>query len=157
MVTNNYFLIFNSHFDRDKGLDKGRLSICSIENGTLDIWVARSSHATKQYAESFHERGGYLPPEYRVPDITNWYVETKPIDLRKHKGVAGNFYKITPFEVTTDKGGKRGDFGIHLDANVPGSMGCIVLNKKRFAEFESWMKRLEQDKIPQISLFVRYS
>ena len=157
MSTRDYFLIFNSHFDRDKGVDQGRLSICSLKRGTLDIWIACSSHATKQYHESFHERGGYLPPEYRVLDISNWYVETKPIDLRKHKGVAGNFYKILPFEVTTDKGGKRSDFGIHLDANVPGSLGCIVLDKKRFANFQTWMHILIQNKIKKIPLFVRYS
>lgn len=157
MDTNSYFLIFNSHFDREKGVDQGRLSLCSWENGTLDIWVACSSYATKQYAESFHERGGYLPPEYRVPSINNWWVESKPIDLRQHKGVAGNFYKILPFEVTTDKGGKRSDFGIHLDANAPGSLGCIVMNKKRFAEFESWMKVLKGQAIKRIPLFVRYS
>lgn len=157
MVTNNYFLIFNSHFDRDKSIDEGRLSICSLENGTLEVWIARSSHATKQYRESFHSRGGYLPPEYRVPDLTNWTVSTVPIDLTKHRGVAGNFYKITPFEVTTDLGGKRSDFGIHLDANAPGSMGCIVLSKKRFGEFEAWMKILENETITKIPLFVRYS
>ncbi len=153
----SYFLIFNSHFDRDKGCDQGRLSICSLKKGTLDIWFACSSHSTKQYAESFHERGGYIPPEYRVPGIDNWFVETNPIDLRKHKGVQGNFYKILPFEITTDKGGKRGDFGIHLDANLPGSLGCIVMNKKRFAEFESWMKIVSKDKIKTIPLFIRYS
>ena len=157
MANNNYFLIFNSHFDRDKGCDQGRLSICSLENGTLDIWIACSSHTTKQYHESFHERGGYLPPEYRVPSLANWEVETSPIDLRKHKGVAGNFYKILPFEIVTDKGGKRGDFGIHLDANAPGSLGCIVLDKKRFADFESWMRTIRKDKIKQVPLFVRYS
>lgn len=157
MATNNYFLIFNSHFDRDKGVDQGRFSICSLENGTLDIWVACSSHSTKQYHESFHERGGYIPPEYRVPGIENWFVETDPLDLTKNKGVAGNFYKITPFEVTTDKGGKRGDFGVHLDANYPGSLGCIVMNKKRFGQFESWMRILRKEKIKRIPLFIRYS
>jgi hypothetical protein len=35
-------------------------------------------------------------------------------------GVRGNFYKITPFEVTTNQGAVRGDFGVHLDANAPG-------------------------------------
>lgn len=153
----NYFLIFNSHFDRDKNCDQGRLSICSLEKGTLDIWIACSSYKTKQYPESFHERGGYLPPEYRVPSINNWEVETNAIDLRKHEGIQGNFYKILPFQVTTDKGGKRGDFGIHLDANAPGSLGCIVMDKKRFAEFESWMKILRKEKIETIPLFVRYS
>ena len=46
------------------------------------------------------------------------------------KGVEGSFYQILPFEVPTD-GAIRGDFGIHFDANVPGSLGCIVLTTQR--------------------------
>ena len=157
MDTDNYFLIFNSHFDRDKGVDQGRLSICSMAQGTMSIWVACSSYATKQYHESFHERGGYIPPEYRVKNLNNWEVETTPIDLTSHKGVKGNFYKILPFQVVTDKGGIRSDIGIHLDANMPGSMGCIVMTKPRFTDFESWMKKLNDKKIEKIPLFVRYS
>jgi hypothetical protein len=64
------------------------------------------------------------------------------------KGVEGNFYKINPHEVKTDKGGVRGDFGIHLDANVPGSMGCIVMDRKNFDGFEKRMKSLSLNELP---------
>ena len=156
-MTNDYFLIFNSHFDRDKGLDQGRLSLVSLYAGTLHIWRAVSSYSTKQYPESFHERGGYLPPEYRVPSINNWTVDTRPVDLTHVKGVSGNFYRILPFEVKTDKGGVRSDFGIHLDANAPGSMGCIVMNQTRFEAFEAAMTGLRNNSIFVIPLYVRYS
>ncbi len=156
-MVNDFFLIFNSHFDRDKGLDQGRLSLVSLYAGTLNIWLAASSYSTKQYPESFHELGGYLPPEYRVPGLSNWSVDTRPVDLTSVKGVAGNFYRILPFEVTTDKSGKRSDFGIHLDANVPGSMGCIVMSKNRFAHFETAMTTLRNNNIFKIPLYVRYS
>ena len=154
---NEYFLIFNSHFDRDKGLDVGRLSICSIESGTIQIWMAASSHSTKQYPESFHERGGYLPPEYRVPGLNNWTVDTRPVDLTHVKGVEGNFYRIEPFEVQTDRGTTRSDFGIHLDANAPGSLGCIVMSGDRFSSFEQWMKTLRMNSCKKLPLFVHYS
>ena len=156
-MVNDYFLIFNSHFDRNKGLDQGRLSLVSLYAGTLDIWLAASSYSTKQYPESFHERGGYLPSEYRVPGLKNWTVDTRPVDLTHVKGVAGNFYRIAPFEFKTDKGGKRSDFGIHLDANVPGSLGCIVMNEKRFADFEGAMTGLRNNDIFTVPLYVRYS
>lgn len=156
-MTNDYFLIFNSHFDRDKGLDQGRLSLVSLYAGTLEIWIAASSYSTKQYPESFHARGGYIPPEYRVPSLNNWTVDTRPIDLTHVLGVGGNFYRILPFEVKTDKGGIRSDFGIHLDANVPGSMGCIVMSQDRFNFFEAAMTGLRNNNISSIPLYVRYS
>lgn len=151
-----HFLVFNSHFDRDKGLDQGRLSLCSSDDGTIHIWRACSSYSTKQYRESFHERGGYIPPEYRVPALNHWRVETTPVNLSHVKGVAGDFFRILPFEVTTDKGGKRSDLGIHLDANAPGSMGCIVMDYKRFNFFKQamvQMKRLTKE----LPLYIRYS
>ena len=153
----DYFLLFSSHFDRDKGLDWGRLSLNSLSYGTVDIWIATSSHATKQGAESFHYRGGLLPPQYRCPQLKNWFVETNPLPLPTTKGVEGNFYRICPFEVTTDRGGKRSDFGIHLDANNPGSMGCIVMDKLRFSNFELRMLRLKKTGLLAVPLFVQYS
>ena len=151
------FLLFTQHFDRDPGQDYGRLSINGLSDGTTHIWKATSSHATKQHAESFHERGGLLPPQYRVPNLKNYTVNTKPIDLRHNKGVAGNFYQISPFAVKTDKGGERSDFGIHLDANVEGSLGCIVMDAIRFQQFEQAMTKLRNAGVASIPLFVQYS
>ena len=150
-------LFFNSHFDRDTGLDYGRFSLGSLSEGTKEIWVAASSYGTKQFPESFHYRGGFLPPEYRVPGLKNWWFKTSPISMPHVKGVAGNFYQILPFQVHTDKGGVRGDFGIHLDANAPGSLGCIVMSKDRFTQFESWMTKLRSSGVERVPLFVRYS
>lgn len=128
MSDHDYFLLFSSHFDRDAGLDMGRLSLNSLIRGTLKIWLASSSVSTKQGSESFHVSGGYIPPQYRVPGLAKWMVNLLPIPLDHIKGIDGNFYRIDPYEVTTDRGGKRSDFGIHKDANVPGSMGCIVMS-----------------------------
>ena len=153
----SYFLFFSSHFDRDRGLDQGRLSLNHLINGTIDIWVASSSYQSKQYSESFHERGGYLPPQYRIKNLKNYQVTTKPIDLTHTKGVRGNFYQILPYEVVTDKGGQRGDFGIHLDADYPGSLGCIVMNQKRFSQFEEHINYLRKLNLQTIPLFVQYS
>jgi len=151
---NTPFLIFSMHFDRDKGLDYGRLGLWS-DKGCLKIWTATSSYATKQYSENFHERGGMLPPPYRCKNLPFYTVATKPIPLPNVKGVEGNFYKINPHQITTDKGGIRGDFGIHRDANVPGSFGCLVMNSERFQDFENEMKKLSN--FSTIPLFVQYS
>lgn len=156
-----YFLIFSLHYDRDSGLDWGRLSFNWIEieaenSRTLNCWQATSSTATKQGLESFHQRGGLIPPQYRVPGLGAWRVRTAPIAMPNVRGVEGNFYKIEPFEVLTDKGSARGDFGIHLDANAPGSLGCIVLSADRFEEFQKKMDAIAAE-YPLIPLFVQYS
>ena len=154
----DYFLVFNQHFDREKGLDWGRLSLNTLNPAkTVTVWTATSSINTRQQPESFHQRGGVIPPQYRC-GIPCWTVDLKPIPMPQVKGVEGNFYKINPHQVTTDKGGVRGDFGIHLDANAPGSMGCIVLNSLNFDNFETIIKTvdtaIDADSIP---LFVFYS
>jgi hypothetical protein len=150
------FLVFNQHFDRDYGLDWGRLSLNQLNpDKTLKIWTATSSVANLQKPEDFHQRGGIIPPHYRC-GIPCWTVKTAPISMPTIKGVEGNFYKIDPHIVTTDKGAKRGDFGIHRDANVPGSMGCIVLSDDRFKDFEAAMRSIKNLN-PSIPLFVFYS
>lgn len=158
--TVSYFLIFSMQFDRDKGLDFGRLTLNSVSNSkgrTHEVWVATTSTSSKQGPEDFHQKGGLIPPQYRVPSLEAWSVELNPIPMPSVKGVEGNFYKINPHIVTTDKGGVRGDFGIHLDANSPGSLGCIVMDKNRFNDFEKEMKRLRGLGFSSIPLFVQYS
>ena len=157
MTTNDYFLFYSQHFDRDKGLDYGRLSLNSLDKGVIEIWKATSSIASKQYPESFHERGGLIPPCYRCNNLKKYMVDTKPIPLPHVKGVEGNFYKINPHFIVTDKDGQRSDFGIHLDGNVPGSMGCIVMSQHRFKNFESEIKKIRENTINQIPLFCQYS
>ena len=152
-----HFLLFSAHFDRDKGLDMGRLSLNHIYDGTVNIWISSSSVSGKQYPESFHRRGGFLPPQYRTSNVKTYSVKTQPIDLSGTRGVKGNFYQILPFEIFTDKGGVRSDFGIHKDADAPGSLGCIVMNADRFKEFEAEMFILLQKNIFSVPLFVQYS
>lgn len=153
----SHFLFFSQHYDRDRGLDYGRLSLNHLEKGVLEIWKSTSSIASKQYPESFHERGGLIPPPYRCKNLDKYTVNLKPIPLPHVKGVEGNFYKINPHFVVTDKGGQRGDFGIHLDGNVPGSLGCIVMTEDRFSQFEFQMKELLNMKVESLPLFVQYS
>lgn len=154
---NGLFLFFSAHFDRDNGLDMGRLSLNDLNKGTLDIWIASSSHTKGQMKEGFHSYGGYLPPQYRCKDLPNYFVKTTPIDMRQTKGVRGNFYQILPYKIKTDKGGTRSDFGVHLDGDYPGSLGCIVMNAERFKHFEEVMRAIYARKILLLPLFVQYS
>jgi len=158
-VKDFYFLDFSLALDKDTHLEHGRLILRSINGGggrTHQVWVSTTSLGTKQTPDGFHARGGPIPPEYRVPSIRSWDVLTTPIALPQTKGVEGSFYKILPFEVKTDKGGVRSDLGIHKDANVPGSMGCIVMAGDRFQSFEAEMTKLRKAGVTQLPLFINY-
>lgn len=155
-MSSDFFLNFTGHYDRDRGLDWGRLRLDSLSEGNIKIWIATSSISTKQGRESFHQRGGLLPPDYRCKGKIKWSVSLNPIYLPV-QGVEGNFYQISPFQVVTDRGGIRSDFGIHRDANSPGSLGCIVMSDDRFSQFETEMNKLRARGILKLPLFVTYS
>lgn len=160
----DYFLDFAMNLDRHTGnLSEGRLVLRSVsrkdgitKGRTHVVWVCTTSTANKQGIDAFHQKGGPIPPEYRA-GIQSWEVDLTPIYMPDNAGVRGNFYKIDPHVVTTDKGGERGDFGIHLDANVPGSLGCPVMSAERFKSFEAEMKRLKDLGYRKLPLFVTYS
>ena len=153
----SYFFLFSMQFDRDRGLDSGRLSLNHLTKGHQEIWIATSSTADKQGPEDFNLKGGLIPPQYRC-GIKNWTVATKPIPMPQIKGVEGNFYKIDPHLVKAQPSCmERGDFGIHLDANMPGSLGCIVMYGDRFNAFEFCMANLARQGLLSIPLFVQYS
>ena len=75
------------------------------------------------------------------------------------KGVQGNFFAITPFEINF-KGVTRGDFGIHNDvnrANSPGSSGCIVfLFDLGWTRFQESMTTIRNSGVEQIPLIVEH-
>lgn len=152
-----FWLQFSMHFDRDPGLDYGRLTLNSSRDATLLVLTSTSSFNGKQYPESFHERKALIPPNYRLTNANKYQVDLNPVYLPNHAGIQGNFYKITPFEVRTDKGGVRSDLGIHADPNTPGSHGCIVMSVDRFAEFEKWAKKLKSWGVEKVDLFVTIS
>lgn len=77
--------------------------------------VATSGARGYQYAGAHTIRGkGCIPP------AKDWKISTSGYYLAT-KGVEGMFYHITP-----DPRFGRGELGLHKDANVPGSAGCIV-------------------------------
>ena len=143
-------------WDSVKGLDYGILTLNHFQNGYIQKWLVTSSTVSKQKRQHQHVWGGLIPQNSETVQKKYW-VSLAPIDLRHNKGVAGNFYKINPFTVATTKGAKRSDLGIHLDANVPGSLGCIVMNSYNFTEFEQYMRNLRLKGVEDLPLFVQYS
>ena len=131
------FLFFTMPLDETSQLNRGRLFLIDETKGIVGRWVATTSTSDNQGVKDWNVRGGVIPPTYELSQPLPFYsVAVKPVDLRHVKGVEGNGYPITPFEVKTLDGGTRSDLLIHKDANVPGSMGCIVLPEGEFADFE---------------------
>lgn len=104
-----------------------------------------------------YPRRGCLPPSDRIG--AHYHVETNRLYLPKVKGVEGSFWCIKPFSVRAD-GVMRSDLGVHFDANVLGSAGCIVLSGKHkqehFDSFKEAMRKLNRLGVYKIPLEVIY-
>ena len=137
----------------------GQLSI--MEGGSVVKSFSASSgirpHQHKK-AESLKGRGPI--PSCNSVDIDSYFVSTEPLDRSDNVGIQGNFYWIdTPPEVTVDRV-VRSEFGIHFDANVEGSAGCIVFPKGTAAnwnEFQKFIAEYNTKGFDHISLIVEYN
>jgi hypothetical protein len=142
-------LKFSMALKHSNSLLVGILSLCD-DDLIINAYKATSSYPGKQYPKSWREKGGVIPPDepYRVAVV--------PLFLPNVRGVEGNFYVISPYETRT-LGDTRGDFGIHLDANAPGSLGCVVpVTKKGWNAFQLDMSQLAKNGLESIPLSVKY-
>jgi Fungal chitosanase of glycosyl hydrolase group 75 len=118
-----------------------------------------SSLPGRQYSGAWERKGGLIVPTNVCEEVTGkgLSVKTTPIYMPDVRGVSGNFYPIEPFLIQTD-GDERGDWGIHNDANMPGSLGCIVAEtEKGWAAIQREFKVLEKLGVRVIDLIVEYS
>jgi hypothetical protein len=156
-MLNQPFLVFSMPLDATPELNRGRLVLWDWEKGQLGRWVATSGLGQYQKIGGWSKQGGgVIPAPYQCnPSFANYWVQVSAIDLSHVKGVEGDGYPITPFAVRTKDGIERSDLLIHRDANVPGSMGCIVMSD---GEFDDFCKTFERELIghEKIKLFVQY-
>lgn len=108
-------MIFQMKLAKSKQLIYGEL-IFSRGNKRIFSVRATSGVAGYQYLGAHTVRGrGLIPPgnHWRI-NLPGYFLSTK--------GIEGFFYHITP-----DPYAGRSEIGLHRDANVPGSAGCIVV------------------------------
>jgi hypothetical protein len=147
------FFVFSMPLDNTPQLNQGRLVLYDYDDGVLCRWVATTGLGQWQKIGGWSKQGGGVcPATYQCnPSFSNYWVAVAPVDLSHVKGVEGDGYPITPFAVRTKEGVQRSDLLIHRDANVPGSMGCIVLPTDEFDDFqksfESQCKGLDKVKL----------
>ncbi|MFM7440375.1 MAG: hypothetical protein ACKO2V_17555 [Snowella sp.] len=107
--------VFTLKQARSSQLINGSLTFSRDGQEVLKV-VASSGSAGYQYAGAHTIRGkGCLPP------ASDWKISTSGYKLAT-RGVEGMFYHITP-----DPRFGRSELGLHRDANVPGSAGCVVV------------------------------
>ena len=111
-------------------------------------------------AESLKSRGPI--PSCDSVGIDSYFVRTEPLDRSDNIGIQGNFYWIdTPQQVTIDRV-TRSEFGIHFDANVEGSAGCIVFPKglegeRNWKTFQEFIAEYNSQGFDHIALIVEYN
>jgi|GEM_PF-380054 len=99
----------------------------------------------------------WKPRQGPIPNVKGFTINTAGINMPTKPGVNGLFFPIDPFTVRGPNGVVRGDFGVHFDANVPGSQGCIVIqNKRTFDRFRDVMAAARSAGIKQIPLEIEY-
>jgi hypothetical protein len=156
MSDNNqpYGLRFTLKPARSASIIVGLLELTGNDCEIINAYKASSSGRWKQYWASWRCKGGLIPPDepYRVA--------TTPIMRPEHPGVRGEFFPITPFSIDTI-GDKRGDFGIHQDANAataPGTLGCIFpISKNGWNAIKRDFSRLASVGVESLPMTVTYS
>lgn len=150
----NFLLIYHQRLFKSNRQIYGRLLLLN-NNQLIDTFIATSG--INNHQESFFTRGkSPIPPSNQIK--SKWILSTIPSYQPKVKGIEGNFYPILPIKVELPDKSIRSEFGIHFDANVIGSSGCIVI-KNSFAwnDFQEIIKGINSDNIKEIPLIVSYS
>jgi hypothetical protein len=114
------------------------------------VVVVTSGAASYQNWTDFQRIGKGL-----IPPFDKYQIRTDGYRLAT-KGVEGMFYPIEPSPVPIYG---RSELGLHFDANVPGSAGCIVIeNKNSFLEtIVPLILNAKNAKILRIPLKVKFS
>ncbi len=144
--------------DSRRELIEGRLLLIDAHLGIIaDTFIATSGLPGYQSVDQQNLKGKGSIPTPAQANIPRYRVSTNAISMRLIKGVEGDFFKIDPHSVKI-QGVDRGDFGIHRDANAPGSAGCIVIrNLPAWEVFRQWMQRLAAHGLGEVPLLVSYS
>lgn len=126
-----------------------------IDNAGVKLRVTSGLAGYQKQGDWRIKGRGYIPPSQQIIP-QQWSVSTQRLWMPDFKGVEGSFYAIAPFVIRLP-GVARGDFGIHFDANMPGSAGCIVIrHQDDWDLFRKQMELFRLDGHQQIALFISY-
>jgi hypothetical protein len=146
---NQHQLIFTMPLGISQKLILGNLKLVYPDGQTIE-YLATSGLPDYQRPTDEWVRGrGPIPAgeEYQIPTQPYW------LDTR---GVEGLFFHITPDPIGSGDH-VRSELGVHWDANVPGTSGCIgLINWQGWDGFCRRMQNIASLGIKTLPLKVRY-
>lgn len=153
-------LVYHAELTND-GDPTGRLELWDVaewpEVRTVERYTALSGLPGWQDWQNQDTKARGPIPRMDKAGIGCYKVSTVPqfVPASEQPGIAGNFYEILPSYVEND----RGLFGVHRDANVLGTAGCVGLRTEEgWKDFQTRMCKLfEQHRITQVPLMIAYS
>jgi hypothetical protein len=149
--------IFKFSRAKSSALLKGSLSILDDSGNRILEAVATSGLPGYQSADDHWRLGKGLIPSEEMIVNSPIRISTDGYPLET-VGVEGYFFPILPEVFRRDDGYTRSEFGVHFDANVPGSSGCIVLPKRNeFDIFIDLMQKANRAGRKEIPLKIVYS
>ena len=145
-----YRLTFSMKLRPSQSLLWGNLNLTYPDEKEIDYIATSGCTQWQQPGDEWVRGKGPIPAGF------NYAIPTTPYHLDT-KGIEGDFFHITPDPVNPD-GRTRSELGIHFDANVPGSAGCIVLqNIAGWERFCDRIRAITKSGIKSIPLAVNYS
>lgn len=144
-------LLYSMDLRTSNSLIWGNLQLIYPDGSKPIDYVATSGCAQWQQPGDEWARG-----KGPIPQGFNYWIPTTPYWLPT-RGIEGYFFHIQPDPISSS-GNSRSELGIHFDANVPGSAGCIVLkNPSGWQRFCDRMEAIAKSGIKSIPLSVEYN
>lgn len=143
-------LFFTMKLHPSTSLLWGSLKLIYPDGTSIDYLATSGCTQWQQPGDEWVRGKGPIPAgfDYAIP-TTPYHLDTR--------GIEGDFFHITPDPVNFD-GRTRSELGIHFDANVPGSAGCIVLrNQSGWKGFCDRFHAIAKSGVKSIPLSVNYS
>lgn len=149
-------LLFSMALKPSTRLLMGKLHIMDGET-PIASYVATSGLAGHQEKKHQSWRGIGAIPECKKVGISHYSVLTEPYGRISNPETTDVFFSINhPSRILVD-GIWRAGFGIHFDASIPGSSGCIILrDKTEWNAFIEFMNDYASKGFSSISLIVDY-
>jgi len=141
-------LTFTMPLGHSESLILGSLKLIYPDDQIVDYLATSGLPDWQRQTDQWARGKGSIPAgEYQIPTEPYW------LDTR---GVEGLFFHITP-EPTGWGDRIRSELGIHWDANVPGTSGCVgLINWEGWDDFCRRMAKIASLGVKSLPLKVQY-
>lgn len=145
---------FVMNLEKGSQLIYGALYLIDKSGKQLRSYIATSGCAGWQSAADM-----WVVGKGPCPNLKELQISTHSIWSPEVRGVEGHYFSILPNRMRGPNGIVRSCIGVHGDANVPGSAGCVVLKDINLfkTDLVPLFQKLEQAGVDTIPLEIVYS